>query len=199
MDILLEMFVVDKSALYVFTSDLEKSVRKFRYYAFALAAFFALIDLYFLVTRGHIVAAVFIAIIFGIIGMACAGFKATVTVSNISYRSDYRILGVSFANNLSIKGWQILHVDYRTLHVVGKGISNPPYIQFYLCARDDGQPQDHFSLAPDLYFDLNHDPIEVASVIKKLKDATGFKLTFGDGPMRDIYPTYKKLYGELND
>ena|SRR5690554_127421 len=199
-DFILEMPAVDSLTSYTFKSRSIAGARLFAKYFIITAIVFAALDMYMWTRHGQIAGGVFFAlfvIIFFFI--PCITYSATTTVSNTMYRTDYRVVGLSFAFEMPIKGWQILHVDYDGFHLTHQMTNNKMCIQFFLVARENGRPLDDFSMVSDLYFDLNHDPVEVASVIKKLKDATGFKLTFGKGPMRDIYPTYKKLYGELND
>lgn len=191
---------MDKQIPYAFSSRSIAGARLFAKWFLAAVIFFSAWDLYFLIRHGNIVGGVFVALFFMIFFfIPCVTYSATTTISNVTYRTDYKVVGLSFVFEMPIKGWQILHVAYDGFHLSHQMTNNKMCIQFFLVAREDGQPLDGFSMVSDLYFNLNHDPIEVASVIKKLKDATGFKLTFGKGPMRDIYPTYKKLYGELND
>ena len=200
-DFILETSVVDRLVPYVFDSAVGNGgTRTMGKIWFCIAIFFALIDLYSLMRHGHIVGAVFVGLLFGLVGGALYTIKGTTTISNQVYRSEYQIYGLPYVQETPIKGWQILHVNYNTAPGrTASDYANPMYIQFYLAARDDGRPTEGFCLFVDVSFELDADPAEVAAVIKKLKDATGFKLTFGKGPMRDIYPTYKKLYGELND
>src|SRR5690554_6456796 len=197
------MPAMDKRTPYVFDSDVgDGGARTMGKIWFGIAIFIALWDVYALVRYGHIVGGVFLGLLFGVVAGALYTLKGTTTISNQVYRREYRIYGLSYVQETPIKGWQILHVEYNPdPHRRVSDYAMIMYIQFYLAARDDGRPTEGICLFPDVSFELDAkpDPAEVAAVIKKLKDATGFKLTFGKGPMRDIYPTYKKLYGELND
>jgi len=190
--------VLDKLTPYVFESDSVAAARAMSKMFFVLAVIFIAVDLYAFFRHGHILGAIFVAILFGLVALALFSLKGIVTISNEIYRSEYRVFGLPFIQETPIKGWQILHVTYSNAHAVGV-YSTQSHIQFFLAARDDRQPREGLDLFSNLSFELNEDPVKVAVTIKKLKDATGFKLTFGEGPMRDIYPTYKKLYGELND
>ena len=190
------MPAMDKRTPYVFDSDIGNGgARTMGKIWFGIAIFFALWDVYALIRYGHIVGGVFLGLLFGLVGGALYTIRGTTTVSNQVYRSEYRIYGLPYVQETPIKGWQILHVTYSNARPVGV-YSTQSYIQFFLAARDDGRPTEHFCLSADVLFELDADPAEVAAVIKKLKDATGFKLTLGKDLMRDIYPTYQKLYGD---
>lgn len=195
--------MVDKRTPYVFESAVGNGgTRTMGKIWFGIAIFFALWDVYALIRYGHIVGGVFLGLLFGLFAGALYTLKGTITISNEIYHSTYRVYGLPFTFEAPIKGWQILHVDYNPdPHRRISDYAMIMYIQFYLSARDDGRPTEGICLFSDVSFELDAkpDPAEVAAVIKKLKDATGFKLTFGKGPMRDIYPTYKNLYGALND
>lgn len=188
--------MVDKLVPYVFESQIN-SARTMGKIWFGIAIFLALWDVYALVRYGHIVGGVFMGVLFGLVAGALYTLRGTITVSSEVYRCEYTVYGLPLIFETSIKGWQILHVDYDSYDRTNT-YSAKRYIRFYFSARDDGQPRSGVILH-DIDFELDADPVEVAAVIKKLKDATGFKLTFGKAPMRDIYPTYKSLYGALND
>ena len=188
------MSAMDKRTPYVFESQINKA-RTMGKIFFGIAIFAVLWDVYSFIRHGHTLGGVFMGMLFGLVAGALYTLRGTITVSSEVYRCEYTVYGLPLTFETPIKGWQILHVDYDSYDRTNT-YSAKEYIRFYLSARDDGQPWSGVVLS-DIDFELDADPTEVAAVIKKLKDATGFKLTFGGRPLRDIYPTYQKLYGDV--
>src|SRR5690554_4188016 len=103
MDSILEMSVVDKLVPYVFDSDIGNGgARTMGKIWFCIAIFFALIDLYSLMRHGHIVGAVFVGLLFGLVGGALYTIRGTTTISNQVYRSEYQIYGLPYVDRKSV-------------------------------------------------------------------------------------------------
>lgn len=187
--------VVERAPL-IIESESEAAAKKVGKYFLVFALLFVLWDVYTLVRHGHIIGGVFMAIICLLIALVGYTFKATSTVSSTSYRTDLRIAGIPMKLEHSIKGWEIIQIEYDALYVRGGVGKHPCVIQIYLLPRKGARLAHGYSLASDIHFEKGHDPLEVSNFIQKLKDATGFKVVFGDGVRDTIYPTYQKLYGD---
>ena len=187
--------VVERDPL-IIESKSKIAAQKVGKYFLVFALLFMLWDIYTLIRHGHIIGGVFMAIICLLIASIGYTFKAKSMVSSTSYRTDFRIAGIPMKLEHSIKGWEVIQIEYDALYVRGGVGKHPCVIQIYLLPRAGARLAHGYSLTSDVYFDKGHDPVEVSNFIRKVKDATGFKVVFGKGPMRDIYPTYQKLYGD---
>lgn len=189
---------MNTSSTYTFESKSVHMAHNFAKIMFAVVLFLMMFEFIIWFCKGYVFGASILAAIFALFAIAAISFKGQVSICQHFYKSEYQVLGFKFNKETCIKGWQLLYVTYDTSNEQDH-FFKMPYIQFYLSARNFGTASAGVSLFQDLSFDLDDDPMLVAETIKKLQDATGFSVIFEHAALRDLYPVYQQMYGELID